>query len=374
MEPVLKKKRVDSDTKEKGKTFKTKSNNRKDSLLISKDYILSYISGDEYCDDKKALALTDALYAPLLEKRNASRALNILTEAYPFPKDLKQLKRIRVGNDKSTLEVLLFMDQLENHSSIIKQLTATSFTSIPSDNLRDLSSLHDLVGLIGPLCYTQVPTITPLTRTQFEVCKRYWSYSFHENKELESKLQGRIFHSQEELKNFNISMKEAHLASQHSKAVTCCAQGAVIFHPEQKVILAKAFDLTNHPEVGHPLHHAPMVAIDMLAYSQGGGCYSYKPVLSEHPSLSDGLYFKPPEKTIDNKSSATDYIGTGLHVYLTHEPCIMCSMALLHSRVKCVFYEAENSEGGMGTLYKIHALRDLNHRFDVYKCKRLMES
>jgi len=374
MEPALKKKKVECDNKEKGNAIKTKSNKRKDSLLLSKDYILSYISGDEYCHDKKALSLADALYAPLLEKKNASKALNILTEAFPFPKDLKQLKRIRVGIDKSTLEVLLFISHLENHVSIIKQLTATGFTSIPSDTLRDLEGLHDLVGLVGPLCYTQVPTITPLTRTQFEVCKRYWSYSFHENKELEAKVQGHIFHSSEDLQNFNNSMKEAHLASQFSKAATCCAQGAVIFHPEQKVILAKAFDLTNHPEVCHPLHHAPMVAIDMLAYSQGGGCYSYKPVLSESPSLTDGLYFKPPQKEIDDKRSTTDYIGTGLHIYLTHEPCVMCSMALLHSRVKCVFYEAENSEGGMGTLYKIHALRDLNHRFDVYKCTRLIKS
>jgi hypothetical protein len=37
-------------------------------------------------------------------------------------------------------------------------------------------------------------------------------------------------------------------------------------------------------------------------------------------------------------SGASPYIGVGLEVYLLREPCLMCSMALVHSRVKTVVY------------------------------------
>ena len=43
-------------------------------------------------------------------------------------------------------------------------------------------------------------------------------------------------------------------------------------------------------------------------------------------------------------------------------------MALVHSRIKRVFYAATNKlSGGLGTHYKIHVQTGLNHHFEVYK-------
>ena len=53
-------------------------------------------------------------------------------------------------------------------------------------------------------------------------------------------------------------------------------------------------------------------------------------------------------------------------LYVTLEPCLMCSGALYQSRIGRVVFGASDPKGGaMGTLYNIHSDERLNHQFEV---------
>jgi len=52
-----------------------------------------------------------------------------------------------------------------------------------------------------------------------------------------------------------------------------------------------------------------------------------------------------------------------MYVYMEKEPCIMCAMALLHSRVKGVFFSQTSCDMGGFSKYRLHLLKEVNHRF-----------
>ena len=79
-----------------------------------------------------------------------------------------------------------------------------------------------------------------------------------------------------------------------------------------------------------------------------------------------------------------DYLLTGLDLFITHEPCVYCCMALIHSRVHAVYflYPSPYSGGfcgahadghtqcegnGDGGPFSIHEQSGLNHKYDVWR-------
>lgn len=55
-------------------------------------------------------------------------------------------------------------------------------------------------------------------------------------------------------------------------------------------------------------------------------------------------------------------------VFISHEPCLVCAMALLHSRISVLYYiKKSEGSGGCGSVYGVHEDGSLNHKFEVWR-------
>ena len=137
--------------------------------------------------------------------------------------------------------------------------------------------------------------------------------------------------------------------------------GAVVVDrndPEDPKIVAVAGDARFNTipaevsESGNVLAHATMRVIGLVARKRQE-LLNQSPKGPEDEDLLTAFADEPLteiERTIDQKPSipAGGYLCLNLEIYLTHEPCVMCSMAILHSRFgKVVFQERMPQTGGL---------------------------
>lgn len=107
----------------------------------------------------------------------------------------------------------------------------------------------------------------------------------------------------------------------------------------------------DQPQIKNPMGHAVMRAIGMVAEKRR--------VLDNISSHSDTKAHTPdpfvtlPLTNLEKKYSQyqdnlapNGYLCVGLEIYITHEPCTMCTMAILHSRFARVVFECAMPKTG----------------------------
>ena len=123
--------------------------------------------------------------------------------------------------------------------------------------------------------------------------------------------------------------------------------GAVVVDPgadEAPVAVVAAGDARwgktgsgSHQSSGNVMAHAVMRAIGMVARKR-------RELLAIHEEDLRNAFLDypttPMEKTVFSQGVVTagGYLCTELEIFLTHEPCVMCSMAILHSRFSRVVF------------------------------------
>ncbi|XP_075073408.1 putative inactive tRNA-specific adenosine deaminase-like protein 3 isoform X2 [Mixophyes fleayi] len=324
--------------------------------------------------------------ARITDKRQISRLSQALSLEYTLPETMRHLKRVRAC--QSHLEILLRPVTAEEQVNLLKVRNDSSFyrhsaenriVSKPEKRLQVADILQagstDLTGLGEPFLVS-VPSRTARNQKEQRVWGGIWPSTYHAKPKIvniEDGGSGGGVSEQEKLR-IGSHMHRALEAARWNMDRGGKGVGAVVVDRESGNVLAIATDQTG--EKGGPLLHACMVAIDMVAQQQGRGAYvGLIGLEEEHRDIKHKGAEEDGKQTVDEREKRKrtkeerdlPYLCTGYEVYVTHEPCVMCSMALLHSRVSCVYYGCSSPGGALGTYYRLHCSPGLNHRFPVYR-------
>ena len=184
----------------------------------------------------------------------------------------------------------------------------------------------------------------------------------------------------------------ARTSTTSSSAKTLIGNCAIIVDPSNGEEIARAVDET----ATHPLRHAALAAVDYAAkrdvetYPETENVQAQiderraEKLARDMPSAAAAA--ADDDENADAKKRKRDagvngatvtelmgrpYLCTGYDAFLAREPCVMCAMALVHSRLKRVFFAAPNAETGAlnGTeagVRRLHSVRSLNHHYQVF--------
>lgn len=312
---------------------------------------------DELTEDTP---LVKVFVGQILDPKTTSKVVLSLNSCLPIA-ELTHLKRVRCG------EVLLFPADDFPQDQVHEFLKAEGF---------DVSQLSKEVRIV------LVAKIAPKTKKQHTRVHELWPCNFHSDKYIEKLSTNTLFASTEISQHENY-MKMAILVGTSAVKLNLSVQqlGVVIVDPKIGSVVALGYSEASE----NPCRHALMVAIDNVAKTQNGGSWtSYEPPQGQsalnlsgfHPKLLSVIKQKFPNNSLGSSKfkrkseleepSDGPYLCTNYYAYSTHEPCVMCAMALVHSRVKRVFYGVKSPNGGLGTLCKVHAVKDLNHHYEVF--------
>eukprot|EP00088_Acartia_fossae_P008192 TRINITY_DN13892_c0_g1_i1.p1 TRINITY_DN13892_c0_g1~~TRINITY_DN13892_c0_g1_i1.p1 ORF type:complete len:439 (+),score=63.98 TRINITY_DN13892_c0_g1_i1:56-1372(+) len=342
-----------------------------DTTYPVKPWKLRAVLGD---DAINPVPLIPALAAQILDKNKTSMLIQKLNSVLPLPglRHLKRVKSCREGGGEVTILLLLWILDQQNcdiqPALVIKKLVEAGVDSSAfAPTFR-----KELVAKFGPL-----------TRTQFDQLKEspsYWPCNFHEDKYFESLVtSSHELWSEENRANQDKYMRLALRAEENSDAG--CG-GGVVVDPSSNTIIAEG-----HGTGGHPLHHTVINLVDLVARSQGGGALEHTGRTSTFRFTSTTSSNRAESAALEEEEAATShnrlkrygsiaqlstvpktgpYLCTGYDVYLSREPCHMCSMALIHMRTRRVFYSRPSRDGALGSADKIHTFDGLNHRYEVF--------
>lgn len=288
-----------------------------------------------------------AIFVAEIEPQHANKVIQCLWTHLPLGDDLAHLKRVRRVECADApkgfrLEAVLGSEEVWN---LRKHAVLAELGEVRLVERRQL-----------------VPAASPLSKEELALWGKEWPLVFKP---------GRLRHvapSATELNNFYHNLKrlkaKAEAVSPRHHRVA-----AMLVHPETNTIVAEAVDCSfrGNGEDGEPprlnagLAHAAMQCVSTFAVPHSETAGKRKRFSSPEATKSTGESGRNGVLPLDQ------YLCMGLDCYVTREPCVMCAMALVHSRVRRLVFAAYNDrEVGGITTAKVHCELLLNHRYDAF--------
>ncbi|KZC07124.1 tRNA-specific adenosine deaminase-like protein 3 [Dufourea novaeangliae] len=312
---------------------------------MTRSWTAKPILSSEFTNDPP---LEDIYVGLLRQKKDISTAIQTISSILPGLSHLK-----RCSSNKLLLAPLKSLDLLaksEESSSEERTLTQDELKAVLKNREFDLTLLEDDFQII------KIPSIPAKTKAQAALASKIWPLNFHPDPNIERLIDGSIFteHQLEQIERYmKVAVEAARLEAIGTKN---CNGSAVIVDPEDGRILAISASRINQ----HPMWHAAMLAVDLVAKLQGGGAW-------KRNNVSKTIYLEESEKTGEDIEKCGPYLCTGYWTFLLREPCPLCAMALVHSRVSRIFYGVSNEYTGiLGSRAVLHAVPGLNHRYQVW--------
>ncbi|KAH6561705.1 hypothetical protein BASA61_009956 [Batrachochytrium salamandrivorans] len=337
------------------------------------------------------------VYTAIVAPQSVARLLKALSTHLPLCPSLHHLKRVRRIEAPSTADAT-------SSASPQVQVILTLVSQTTLAELEELLCTTETQILAITQC--QVSRWPAYTRAQFDIWKLYWPMGFHAS--ATDKL---IVLSDPEIlvaaAHMDLATQLAHTHPTCDSSDAACEHvGAVMVDPKLNRVVATGVD---QRYTLHPLSHATMECIQKVASVErhrrkrlvnGPSKEADQPRwLDERVQVDDThagtkRKMRPDEAGADGKGelstpwatadspASTDrmgdrsftepthlgeYLCTGLDLYLTREPCTMCAMALVHSRIRRVIYGESRVDGAIGSAYKLHVHPSLNHHYQVFR-------
>lgn len=248
-------------------------------------------------------------HAAVVPKSSGGELLKLLGSHCAFGPELLHLKRVRPAEAApNSLQVLLCPADAEPPAELCEFLASPRCGAERS--------------------VIQVPRFGAMTRSQQSDFSRHWPLTFRKPSFVPLEITDKV------------TLFYGRLL-QRAVEVGGGLCGCVIVDKAGREVVAAADESSSHP-----LRHAVMVAIERVA----------------------GAQLDEVESGAKRPRTEEDYLCQDCEVVTTHEPCIMCAMALVHSRVKIVAYRTPDREfGGLGGKVSLHTCQSLNHQFRVLR-------
>eukprot|EP00388_Colpodella_angusta_P004678 GDKJ01015152.1.p1 GENE.GDKJ01015152.1~~GDKJ01015152.1.p1 ORF type:complete len:310 (+),score=13.52 GDKJ01015152.1:232-1161(+) len=238
----------------------------------------------------------------------------------------------------------------------------TGCSDIVTDEIRDFMETTQQ----NELFRTEIPSKAPFTKEQAAEWSKVWPITYRK-----PNWDPIVLSSEEEQLYTQMIRTAINSGKKGSVSGESSGCGCVIIDSKNRIV-ADTYDR----RLKHPLEHGVMRAIDefsKLILEEQGNCAGLGRI-GHCPLEENADDSAKRQKTIENSIEEThrprtmddQYLCQGTKVFVSHEPCVMCSMALVHSRVDLVVYANPWSVwGGLGSFEQLHSTTQLNHKFRV---------